>query len=516
VPVEPKCSVDTTTSDMPHDVDLAERRRRLLLSMRWPGLAEQEPSVRRVHTPTELSPSENISRTRTRRRFATDTRGAVVDIYDTSGGNAGLSAEIGQEEWDPADSTLPSRFTVIADVDLTERSLDVSPNSSIRTGHFVRVIHAEPYGLLAHALHIVGFPVTILTVAIFVILVALRLDGLMDVSWWVVLIPHFVMWPHYATLNFLARHPRMLLHSGAAFNARVLVDVLYVVVFPVVAACRYEDHLSPAFTSVSWLWLSVPLLIAVVLNCGAGLYERHRDAALKLQATDTTSSTRALASTIDVGLCILQMYLVSFMALYFDAPPSDPSYALASDYSLESLSVFTVTLPLWFAICAVIIFLPRLQVFTRGQFTLSTFAMLLASYLAVVFFFIAPLALFCMKYNNYYAHVHWGGPIQFDGYPFTPAPTRTNGTNSTSAIITAAVTLASNTSSMPTNLTYAPVLIGTRPGISSNGFAEDVPLSLIVAPLVVILVVAHVQAVSNVVNHYQRLMRGMNRRSRAA
>ena len=144
-------------------------------------------------------------------------------------------------------------------------------------------------------------------------------------------------------------------------------------------------------------------------------------------------------------------------------------------------------------------------------------ALLAASYLAVVIFLIAPLALFCLKYNNYYEHAHWTPP-DLRGPAETVAALVVTSAAANVTTTTAPPETTGNGTTTPVPTTPVPGDVMehalTRPLTSTNGFAADIPLTLIIAPLVVILVVAHVQAVSNVVNHYQRLMRGVNRRNR--
>jgi hypothetical protein len=289
------------------------------------------------------------------------------------------------------------------------------------------------------------------------------------------------MLPDYAALNMLAHNDRTLHHSGAAFMTRVVVDALYVIVFPAFYLCRMNDYFHPVFTSISWFYLAAPLNLAIILNYFSGLAERSRDTDLKLQATDSTTTSRTIMSVIDAFQSVLGLWLVSMLAVYFDSPPSDPDFVFASDYSLSSLSIFIAVVPLWTAIGVVIVIIPKLPAFNRSVVTLRMFAALTSCYLGVIVFFIAPLVLFCLKYNNYHDFVHKDSSpvILMTNVTTTPAPTQS---------------LAPSTST-----------------ITAVG---SLPLTLIVCPILVLLVISHVLALSNVAGHYNRLMRGYARRTR--
>lgn len=371
-------------------------------------------------------------------------------------------------------------------------------------GHFPvtsRIIQMQRYPFLFHSLYIFAPPVVMLFISIFIALFALRIDNIINLPFAVVFVLHFILLPHYFGINAYSFKPLLAHHSGLSFHMRVVADLLYLVLFPVLYLLRVDGGI---FSSISWMVISLPLSTAIVLAFAAARIEdafelRHLIALDPVLAKGRYRYVAVLQAVQTLGI----VAFILMFSIYFDNPLDENSLAT------PRLSIFVVFLPIWLFLIAYAAQLPGLVSFNndpnRRVLSLLVYygsiVLVYAVYIAVT---IVPLLGFSFHFDHYYdcaLHPHgvWG------------EENITVFVNATNASTTSTTSNATVTLSNDTNATFsaAPTAVVSRmvlQAVKCGSFS--MPLIVILVPVLVGLICVSAFATSNVVTHVRQLRRG--------
>ena len=362
------------------------------------------------------------------------------------------------------------------------------------TAWMLRRVQMQRFPALFHILYICSPPVALLIICAFVAVLAARMDNIISIPFAGVFGLHFSQLPHYFGINLYSYKPLMVHHSGPSFVIRVIADISYLIVFPVIFILRQD---TTVFSQASWVLLSAPLLLAVILAFSAArmedIYEqRHRVA---LDPPTAAKRYRDVAIVQFLQTVGITAFIVMFAA-YFDDPSQ--SNSLATD----KLSIYVVFAPVWAFIAAYMLHVHTLISYNpdpnRPMLSLVLYNIAVVGlhiiYLAVTF---APPYMFCLKYENLYACSTWK-PAVVSNSTFS---------NSTAANMT--MTLQPLGNSTGNGNATAAVIAAIVHSAPRCGVLEHIPLLVVVAPVLVALFVVAVFACTNVVVHVQHIRRGI-------
>jgi hypothetical protein len=372
----------------------------------------------------------------------------------------------------------------------------------------LRRVQMQRFPALFHVLYICSPPMVIFLICIFMAVLAARLDGHISIPFGAVFLLHFAQLPHYFGINFYSYKPLMVHHSGPSFFVRLVADVCYLVVFPIVFIIRHDTSY---LDRVSWLFLSSPLLLAIICAFIAARMEdrfeqRHRVALDPPLAAKRYRDTAVIQFLQTAGI----IAFVAMFSIYFDDPKGVSATSAVASLATSKLNIFVAFVPVWLFCLAYITQVHTLISYNpdpnRPLLSLVLYNVAVVGiHLAFIAVSFAPAYLFCLKYDNYYACSSW-----------TPQNV-TAGDNSTHFLSNGTIgggggsNHSFNTTTNASNTTVAPFgvpLLSTSPR-PPCGALEHLSLIVVVLPMILALMVVGGFAMTNVMVHLQHIRRGM-------
>ncbi|CUF81839.1 transmembrane protein, putative [Bodo saltans] len=232
-----------------------------------------------------------------------------------------------------------------------------------RESVLAKIIPLQEFPLMFHVLYIFAPPLVMVMISVILFLVAMRLDEVVSYPFLFPFSLHCLLVPHYFGINVYSYKPLLAHHSGFTFYMRMFADALYLLVFPLIFVLRRDGEL---MTNISWMVLSAPISIAIVLAFLAARLEdrfelRHH---IALDPAGAAQRYRHITG-MQAAQTVLVVTFITAISSFFDDPLDDRSVNLAvlvssawrdkamfdpldtsPDYTMTSL-IFIVFTPIW-------------------------------------------------------------------------------------------------------------------------------------------------------------------------